>query len=87
MSDRLAIAWDEWLATTEGQICKSAGTLDRHSDSCMVNRLYAAFMIGANAAERITRDHIISIIRQQGERFTLTNDLVDAICDAVKEGQ
>lgn len=32
-------------------------------------------------------DHVISTIRELGERFTLTKNLVDAICDEITKDQ
>lgn len=55
MSDRpLAVrAWDEWIASNEGQRCRSAVTLQapERMTRYLENRLNAAFMAGLRAGE------------------------------------
>lgn len=78
----LAIAWDEWLASPEGIGCARFDNLTR--GVYLTNRLEAAFNAGAGAGERTTTDHVITTIKQLGERFQLPNDLVDALVEGVK---
>jgi hypothetical protein len=45
----LAIAWDEWLASTEGQEACNPSTLARYTNTYLENRLHRAFDAGAKA--------------------------------------
>lgn len=45
----LAIAWDKWLASRDGQHCADAKTLPRDTDEYIKNRLWNAFMAGAKS--------------------------------------
>lgn len=47
----LAIAWDEWLASKEGQECRAANTLAHNTNIYLENRLHRAFDAGASTAE------------------------------------
>lgn len=46
----LAIAWDEWLASDEGQQARAANTLPHNTNHYLENRLHRAFDAGARAA-------------------------------------
>lgn len=47
----LAIAWDEWLATDEGQSCANIYTVSRVNPQYLENRLHRAFDAGVKAQE------------------------------------
>lgn len=49
----LAIAWDEWIATKEGQECRQANTLAHNTNQYLENRLNRAFMAGAKVGEPV----------------------------------
>lgn len=61
----LAIAWDEWLASDEGQAARDANTLP-HGSIYLENRLYRAFMAGAKAGATSVADEVIQ--RTQKDR-------------------
>lgn len=44
----IAIAWEKWLASTQGQNAREVATLPRNSNY-LENRLWSAFMAGAEA--------------------------------------
>lgn len=46
----LAIAWDKWLASDEGQQCRTANTLAHNTNHYLENRLWRAFTAGANSS-------------------------------------
>lgn len=46
----LAVAWDEWLSSDEGQIARDASTLPRNANY-LENRLHRAFTAGAKTAD------------------------------------
>ena len=69
----LAIAWDEWLASNEGQEARAANTLPHNTNHYLENRLHRAFDAGAKAAT-ISPSDFEQLIRlrstaQEAERF------------------
>lgn len=47
----MAIAWERWLASDEGQQCRAANTLAHNTNHYLENRLWRAFQAGAIAGE------------------------------------
>lgn len=45
----LAIAWDEWLVSAEGNICANIHNLPHSNPQYLENRLHRAFDAGAEA--------------------------------------
>lgn len=49
----LAIKWDEWLASKEGEECRQANTLAHNTNTYLENRLRRAFDAGVKAREEV----------------------------------
>lgn len=45
----LAVAWDEWISTDEGQKCRAPDAVLAHESPFLENRLHRAFDAGAKA--------------------------------------
>ena len=47
----LAVAWEKWLASEEGQECREVSTV--HANHYLENRLHRAFDAGVKAQEKV----------------------------------
>lgn len=78
----LAIAWDEWLASEEGQQASNVDTLARYTDRYLENRLHRAFDAGAKAATLSPSDfeQLIGLRKQASLFDEIVRDLEMRTC-------
>jgi hypothetical protein len=57
----LAIAWDEWLASDEGQQARAANTLPHNTNHYLENRLHRAFEAGIKAASPADTEQLVRL--------------------------
>lgn len=76
----LAIAWDEWLASVQGQGCVNFGNLT--AGYYLENRLHAAFNAGAAAAQSSLAKQVLEEFQT---RVPWKQSYVDMIDERLRE--